>query len=109
VNPIEYAFYTVSDCWRIRRDQYVRRHPLCEICRHVPLPNEKIQVHHLTYERLGREKDDDLLATCEQCHRALHGFEGTADWAKIMLATLKNDEAIFPRQKTRDTMKMLEG
>jgi hypothetical protein len=31
------------------------------------------QAHHLTYDRLTRERDADLLAVCKPCHDALHG------------------------------------
>jgi hypothetical protein len=27
-----------------------------------------LEVHHLTYERVGRERDDDLIALCYYCH-----------------------------------------
>lgn len=27
-----------------------------------------LEVHHLTYERVGRERDDDLVALCCYCH-----------------------------------------
>lgn len=30
------------------------------------------QVHHLTYERVGREPLDDLVAVCDECHEKLH-------------------------------------
>lgn len=28
-----------------------------------------LQVHHLTYARLGKEKLSDLRVTCESCHK----------------------------------------
>lgn len=31
-----------------------------------------VQVHHLTYERVGDEAMDDLAAVCETCHSAAH-------------------------------------
>jgi 5-methylcytosine-specific restriction endonuclease McrA len=31
-----------------------------------------LQVHHLTYERLGRELDTDLVVLCRQCHANEH-------------------------------------
>jgi hypothetical protein len=31
------------------------------------------QAHHVTYDRLTRERDADLLAVCAPCHRELHG------------------------------------
>ena len=31
------------------------------------------QVHHKTYERLGREIDSDLILLCAKCHKRRHG------------------------------------
>jgi len=33
---------------------------------------EPLEVHHLTYKRLGREKMKDLLVLCGACHRIRH-------------------------------------
>lgn len=33
-------------------------------------PSENLQMHHLTYERLGHERDEDLVLLCKECHRA---------------------------------------
>ena len=38
----------------------------CERCR----KRRPLEVHHLTYERLGCERDEDLLVLCPPCHRA---------------------------------------
>ncbi len=32
-----------------------------------------LNVHHLTYERLGTELDRDLQVLCRKCHEAVHG------------------------------------
>lgn len=29
-------------------------------------------MHHLTYENLGNEKDEDLMLLCETCHQYMH-------------------------------------
>jgi hypothetical protein len=34
--------------------------------------DQNITVHHMSYERLGHELDDDLLALCLDHHRLLH-------------------------------------
>lgn len=31
-----------------------------------------LNVHHKTYERLGAERDDDLVVLCKQCHLIFH-------------------------------------
>lgn len=40
----------------------------------IPGKVSPMQIHHLTYERLGAELDEDLIAICEKCHRAMHGL-----------------------------------
>jgi len=32
----------------------------------------KLHVHHLTYDNLGRELDDDLIVLCNDCHKQVH-------------------------------------
>ena len=41
----------------------------CERCRSA----EHLEVHHLTYERLGHERDEDLEVLCRDCHAVHHG------------------------------------
>ena len=42
-----------------------RRCAACRSCQHIDL-------HHLTYERWGKELDDDLIPLCHDCHAAVH-------------------------------------
>lgn len=61
----------------MRRQKYLEKHGTqCELCgAQAEFISGPVQVHHLTYERLGAELDDDLVAACEQCHRTMHGLE----------------------------------
>jgi hypothetical protein len=47
---------------------YVRSKGICEKCHEW----EAVHVHHLTYERMGREWPEDLLHICVVCHCAAH-------------------------------------
>ena len=41
-------------------------------------------LHHLTYERLGDEDDDDLVPLCARHHRQLHRvLEESAGWRRL--------------------------
>lgn len=65
----EYNTYLSSMGWRIKRDAVLRRDKgLCQGCRQ----RQATQVHHLTYQRLRREMLFDLVAICDECHRAIH-------------------------------------
>jgi 5-methylcytosine-specific restriction endonuclease McrA len=34
-----------------------------------------VEVHHLTYERLGEERLTDLVALCRSCHEREHAYK----------------------------------
>ncbi len=68
-----YAEYLRSQEWRKRRETIIRqRGKKCERCGTGRYTT--VQVHHLTYERVGAENDDDLVLLCRNCHRQLHGL-----------------------------------
>ncbi len=58
--------YLRSPYWRARRARAIARAGgRCERCG----VTGRLEVHHLTYARLGRERDRDLRALCHGCHR----------------------------------------
>lgn len=59
-----------EEWWHRRRHILHRAEARCEQC---GSRSGSLQVHHLTYERLGYEHDDDLVALCASCHRDIHG------------------------------------
>lgn len=65
-----YRAHIQSPEWRAFRAEVIKaRGGKCEIC-----PSwSRLQVHHLTYERLGAELPGDVLVVCQECHEALHG------------------------------------
>ena len=59
------AVYLRSAHWRARRARAITRAGYrCERCR----ARGRLEVHHRTYRRLGRERDRDLQALCATCH-----------------------------------------
>ncbi len=67
-----YAAYTRSPEWRARRAVYFRRYKVstCAACGASGL----LDLHHLTYARVGEELDTDLTAVCRSCHFSLHAL-----------------------------------
>lgn len=64
--------YLNSTHWKIKRHQAIQRAGgECENCG----ASYDLVVHHLTYERLGQEEDDDLEVLCRECHRMVHEQE----------------------------------
>lgn len=63
-----YLTYMRSAAWfALRRVIILRAKGRCERCH----KGGRLEVHHLTYERLGHERLTDLLAVCPSCHKVL--------------------------------------
>jgi hypothetical protein len=65
-----YEYYIRSQVWTDFRKRIAReRKWTCEECHAT---KTKLNVHHLTYERLGHELDSDVKLLCIDCHRMKH-------------------------------------
>ena len=53
-----------STRWKLLRQRLIGSRGGCERCGSV----KQLEIHHITYERLGRELDSDLLVLCPGCH-----------------------------------------
>jgi Uracil DNA glycosylase superfamily len=70
MNKSEYQEYLASREWALLREAVRRRSGgYCERCRIANID----AVHHKTYQRVGHEQLDDLMAICEPCHGFLSG------------------------------------
>lgn len=70
----DYAAYLASPEWKARRRYYYAKAlHRCELCGHSSDAMGKgLNVHHRTYERLGREFDADVIVLCRSCHEKFH-------------------------------------
>jgi len=69
---VTYVEYLSTTGWRVRSHQAMERaNWRCEMDATHDGP---LQVHHLTYARVGRERDDDLIVLCDECHARHHGL-----------------------------------
>lgn len=67
-----YEAYLESDWWRQRRAKaIVLAEGKCGRCG----TTERLRAHHLSYERLYAELDEDLKVVCETCHTYEHDRE----------------------------------
>lgn len=72
---IKYADYLDSPGWKLtRKEALVRAGFKCQSC---GVSDIGLEVHHLTYERLGEELETDLMVLCDRCHERAHGRELT--------------------------------
>lgn len=68
----EYVLYLRSAHWLLFRMSVLStRGHQCEQCGN----SERIELHHKTYERIGRELPQDVIVLCRACHRAEHGIK----------------------------------
>lgn len=93
-----YSEYIASPEWADVRARYKRsiRPQDCGLCG----TSEKIEIHHLTYERVGEEELSDLTALCRDCHSMLHTLERRGDIEGLDFAGLV-DEARAKRNRER--------
>ena len=61
-----YEDYLASDRWRTTARLYKKLR--CYCCG----LERSLQVHHRSYQNLGREKADDLVTVCRSCHQRIH-------------------------------------
>ena len=71
-DPATYQAVLASARWKRLRARLLReRGERCERCRASFTPGtgaRHLSLHHLTYERLGHELDEDVQLLCETCH-----------------------------------------
>lgn len=73
--------YYNSKGWHILRNSYIRKHPLCELCKSKGIITPADHVHHIK-EFLNGYTDEErwcllldesnLMSVCCKCHRELH-------------------------------------
>ena len=66
---LKYHQYIKSKLWRDRRFKYFKDNKKeCQAC----TSSLRIALHHISYQRLGNELDDDLIPLCWECHGEYH-------------------------------------
>jgi len=67
--PMPYSDYLKSDHWQALRSVKLKEaDSRCQVCNAGGL----LDVHHRTYERLGKESLEDLTVLCRECHDLFH-------------------------------------
>jgi len=59
-----------SALWWERKAELIEVRGCC--CEWCGADDEEIELHHLSYEHLGDERDDELVLLCVDCHRQAH-------------------------------------
>ena len=78
MNEREYQKYLKGSHWRkIRGKKLETAGQTCEECGANSF-DVILDIHHLTYERIGRERLSDLKVLCRDCHEKAHGIRPTS-------------------------------
>ncbi len=69
---VDYYRYLHSKKWQKKRKRILKRDGnKCSLCGSLGV----LDVHHLSYENLGNEKDWQLITVCRSCHDKLHSIQ----------------------------------
>jgi len=72
-----YREYLQSEHWQAKRTHILlTRGSRCQQCGALG----PVHLHHVSYDRLGCERDEDILLLCTDCHRQMHSI-GVAEAA----------------------------
>jgi len=100
-----YREYLASEHWYRKRAAALRAAGyMCSRCGTVGAKRGSgLQVHHLTYARLGDELLEDLRVLCQSCHNAIHDKPRSKRLRKrIKAANAEMDWLRRMRAKTTD-------
>ena len=76
-DDVDYHEYINSREWRAKRQDFIKSSQTSNECYGCQAAYRSgYHLHHVTYERLGREKLEDLRMVCEPCHTAIHALVG---------------------------------
>lgn len=71
----EYKTYMRSPEWEAKKQQRIAIDKGCCMCGRPLDKIKSVQVHHVTYARLGDENVlTDLATLCGSCHQKVHNF-----------------------------------
>ncbi len=79
-----YKEYLDSYAWKSIKKTKLEENPKCECCW-----INATTVHHLSYERIWRERSDDVVSICESCHYECHHVWGYQ---------IKNEETLLRKR-----------
>lgn len=107
-NHINYHDYLRTEKWETLREKvYERENGICEQCKtNIRLEGVPFCVHHISYENLGNEKDEDIALLCIPCHNKLHTIYPGSEFNYFPLLT-KSQMQLFDKQSTNKEYKKI--
>jgi len=104
INSQPYKDYLQSQHWQKKRKEAIAESGgRCMICGGT----YNLEVHHITYERLGNELTFDLACLCHECHKAVHAIKDMMKDEKRKLTPISDQwrqDAYEDLKKRKDKM-----
>jgi hypothetical protein len=67
---LPYHEYLLTPHWQsVRKAALMKAEYKCQVC---SKNGARLDVHHNSYENLGKEKESDVIVLCENCHSFFH-------------------------------------
>lgn len=80
-----YKDYLKTEHWKSVKEEFGEKNPRrCYFCG----SNFNLNLHHITYDRLGKEDLSDLVWLCRRCHKYTH-FSKESDVVKKWLERIR--------------------
>lgn len=96
---LEYQRYLKSAAWKARAAAARKRAGgKCERCGY----RGTLDAHHVTYERLGNERPEDLCVLCRGCHNLMHGLLRAPKPPRRIVKRKPPRQPASPPQRPRD-------
>jgi len=98
LREMDYMEYLKTDWWKHRRKKFINKFKIkdCYCCK-----ESFREVHHCSYDRIGNEKDKDLVLLCNKCHNEVHNLvlndkkiklkEAHEIYKKILILDISNE------------------
>jgi 5-methylcytosine-specific restriction endonuclease McrA len=91
-----YGAYLNGPKWKERRTEALQRAGYrCQRCK----ADEALEVHHLTYDRLGFERPQDLMVLCNPCHADEHGRPAKSDRVVSLKEAFERSEVYWTKRE----------
>ena len=101
VRPVTYDRYIRSWRWQTSSARLAELRASgyrCRACDRGP-PEVRLEVHHRTYKRLGRERVRDLTTFCSDCHGAITNELRGRRYLAVILPVPANSCGTLPRRE----------
>ena len=70
-----YNAYLQSEHWKKLRNSRIKWESGVAECAACHKKTTNVQLHHVSYKRLGNERKEDLIVLCNECHWRVHHNE----------------------------------